>query len=457
MGLKARLGLVVLSGGLLALCFAPIGWWPLVVVALPPLFLAMRGATAREAFYLGLGHGFVLYGATLSWLFGIFGAATVALLYILGFFTGIFCLLLRALNRRRWSPYATVLMIAALWTGVEFYRSEVFFLRFPWMSTGSSMGPTYLLPVVGVYGTTFLIVLAAAGLLYRKTWRMGMALSLALLAFGAFRPGRVEPAAEKSLTVTVVQSEEGFLETNAELARSTAGQQPDLVVWPEYSIRYDVRQRPSDMEKLKALCAELDATLVLGTKTIVGKGDRDWRSTALTMDADGVVGEYYKARPVPFFNDGIPGTEFDPIQTRLGPIGTAVCFDCDNTTVARDITARGAEFFAVPIFDAESWGPVQHVQHAALISLRAVENGRWFACAASSGVSQIIDPHGQIHAALPLMKPGATAARIERRTGLTVYTRFGWLLPWIALGITVGFTLLAIGMAFLEKRRAKQG
>jgi len=453
MALKARLGLVLLSAGVLVVCFPPFGAWPLVVMGLVPLLLAMQGATWRQAFCLGLLHGLLLYAGTLHWLLGIFAIAFVPLLCILAFFTAVFCLLLGTVNRRGWPPYVTVLLAATLWTGLEFYRCEVFLLRFPWISMGSAIPPTHLLPLVGVYGTTFLIVLASAGLFYRETWRVAAGLAIALLAFGVLHPRPVELAADEGLAVTVVQSEEGFLDSYADLARSEQQNHPDLVLWPEYSLPYDVRQRPWDMDRLKTLCAELDATLVLGTQTVVGPGTKEWRNTALTMTADGVLGEYYKARPVHFFNDGIAGTAFAPIQTPCGAIGTPVCFDCDNATVVRDMTMRGAEWFAVPIFDAQDWGATQHLQHGALFRLRAAENGRWFACAASSGVSQVIDPHGQVHASLPLMAPGAFTSRVGRRTGFTIYSRVGWLLPWCALLYTVGYIFFAATVA-LRKRKA---
>jgi len=252
-----------------------------------------------------------------------------------------------------------------------------------------------------------------------------------------------------------VQSEEGFLDSYAELTRSEQQNHPDLVLWPEYSLPYDVRQRPWDMDRLKTLCGELDAVLVLGTQTVIGPGTKEWRNTALTMAADGVLGEYYKARPVHFFNDGIAGTTFAPVQTRCGAIGTPVCFDCDNATVVRDMTMRGAEWFAVPIFDAQDWGATQHLQHGALFRLRAAENGRWFACAASSGVSQVIDPHGQVHASLPLMAPGAFTSRVGRRTDFTIYSRVGWLLPWCALLCAVGYSFFAAAVA-LRKRNLPQ-
>ena len=48
----------------------------------------------------------------------------------------------------------------------------------------------------------------------------------------------------------------------------------------------------------------------------------EWYNTALIVGGNGVLGEYYKNRPVHFFKDGMPGKSFDPIDTPLGKIGT---------------------------------------------------------------------------------------------------------------------------------------
>jgi apolipoprotein N-acyltransferase len=194
----------------------------------------------------------------------------------------------------------------------------------------------------------------------------------------------------------------------------------------------------------------MEVLLIVGTKTVVGDGDRDWRNTALVLDKGRVLGEYYKARPVHFFNDGIPGREFTPMQTRLGAFGTPVCFDCDYTEVARRMVQLGAEYFLVPSFDARHWSANQHWQHAVLFRLRAAENARWLAVAASSGVSQIVDPHGRVHASLPLMERGHLVYRIGRNKRKTVFTLVGWLFPWLTLACSSLMVAFA-GIAFVVK------
>ncbi len=450
-----RLALVFLSAVLLPLCFPPLGWWPLVLLVFPCLFLASTNTTPGRAYHLGLLHGIIGYGITLHWFFHIFSVAAIALFVIMGFFTAVFCLLFNFFEKRVKSPLLNMLLAATLWTGIEFFRSELFFLRFPWITPGSSLGPTVLSPVLGVYGMSFLVVAASVGFMRRKTIPLALLLSLCITGMEVFRPGRAEPDETKGIAVAVVQSEDCMLESYVDLTRTVRKESPDLIVWPECALPYDVRKVADDFSVLTNLCAEMDAILVFGTRTVVGPGRKDWYNTALILDWHGVLGEYYKARPVHLFNDGIPGDEFEPIQTDLGAFSTPICFDCDYSEVTRKMVELGAEYFAVPSFDAQSWSAIQHFQHALLFELRAAETARWLACAASSGVSQIIDPHGNVHASLPPMETGVLTYRIGKSQHRTIFTRVGWLFPWLTLGCSV--VLLAYAAITLITRKCDEG
>lgn len=437
--LTVQLALVVSSASLLALSFPPLGWWPLVIPALAVLFSAIENTPPKTAFYLGMIHGVAVYGISLHWFFNIFGVASITFYALMALFIAIFCSLRTFFQRFNRSPFLNILFAALLWTAIEYYRCELFFLRFAWITPGSALGPTALSPLVGVYGASFLVATASASFLYRKTIPLAFVLTCSILALVLLRPAPLELEPDSSLLATVVQSEDCFIDPYLELSRAAKPHKPDLIVWPEHALPYDVRKNRQDFDLLKKLCTEMDSVLVLGCKTITGPtefagvGDRNWYNTALVINRDGVLGEYYKARPVHFFNDGIAGEEIEAIITPLGKIGTPICFDCDYTEIARKMAARGAELFAVPSYDAESWSITQHLQHSMFFRLRAAENARWIVCAASSGVSQIIDPHGHVRASIDAMKTGVASHAVELNTHKTFFTRHGWLFPWFAI------------------------
>ena len=268
----------------------------------------------------------------------------------------------------------------------------------------------------------------------KKTIPYGAGLSVILLFLGIFHPPQIEASKENGITVSLIQSEQCNLVAYQNLTESVLSRNPDIIVWPEHSLPYDVRQDPKqNIEILKNISRESGALLIVGTHTKISAKPRDWYNTALAVDNGEIAGEYYKIQPVHFFNDGVPGNSFEPMETEKGIFAAPICFDCDYTSIARHMVMAGAEFFIVPSFDARSWSRIQHLQHAELFRMRAAETGRWIAVAASSGVSQIIDPHGNTHQKLDTLDKGVITGNIAPRQVLTFYTRFGWLLPWLCI------------------------
>jgi apolipoprotein N-acyltransferase len=319
------------------------------------------------------------------------------------------------------------------WSALEFIRAELFPLRFPWMTAGLAVGPNALLPWIGVYGAGLLVV-AAAALLARGQWHLA-GLPMAVLVAAVFvmprhaAPGRDDPMAVRvgGLQLEVVSLTE-LMNRTRELPADV-----QFVVWPEYAVPYDLRKNARDWQWVQELCAERNLTLTLGTQVRPDGYEGPWRNIALTLDADGERGEHTKVHTVHFFDDGTPGRDALPVRTAFGTVGTPICFDCDYEGVVRRMVMAGAEVLIVPIMDAASWTARQHDQHAELFRVRACENGRWIFACASSGISQIIDPSGKVHARLDALEQGPLVGTVARRSGLTPYTRFGWLLPWVVL------------------------
>jgi apolipoprotein N-acyltransferase len=108
----------------------------------------------------------------------------------------------------------------------------------------------------------------------------------------------------------------------------------------------------------------------------------------------------------------------------------------------------------VPSMDAARWGVWQRLQHAELFRIRAAENARWMLVASSSGITQIIDPNGHVHASLPPLKDGVLTGVLQRSTKQTFYTRFGWLAPWFMLGAAVVWWIALLLPGAAAKKKA---
>ena len=434
-GFPARCLLSVVSGGLYALAFPPLGWGWLVIPGLAGLLLALRDQQAGRARFLGFLHGITAYSVSLFWLFGMFGNMAIALWMILSAFTVLFAWFQGIAGKRGWVWWKLAGFTAINWSAWEFIRAEVFPLKFPWMTAGLAMGPNVLLPWIGVYGVSVVVMFAVA-LLAMGRWKPAILPSTVLIAATLLCSPLPEPAAGDSQSVKAagLQWESVSFDTFVAETRKL----PDdvrHVVWPEYAVPFDVRKDPEDWERLHALCRERNITLTLGTQSRPDK--YSWRNIALTVDPEGVIGEHNKNHIVHFFDDGIAGKTAKSIPTRHGKIGTPICFDGDYEDVIRRMTKDGAEMFFIPTMDAASWGAAQHDQHAALSRIRACENGRWILVCATSGVSQVIDANGQLHARLPALAEGVITGTLRRESSLTFYTRFGWVMPWLVLCLAV--------------------
>ena len=123
-----RILLVMFSALLGVLSFPPFSFTFLSILAWLPLLVAINGTSVRVATRLGVLHGLVFYGATLSWLTEVFYTMPymiIPLVFTMAFFTGIFGLLVsyvyQLCNNAWWRP----VLCGVLWAGVEFFSVRV--------------------------------------------------------------------------------------------------------------------------------------------------------------------------------------------------------------------------------------------------------------------------------------------------------------------------------------------
>ncbi len=442
MTIRVRYMLVVVSGLVGAAALLPLGWWPLLLVVWPLWLAALRGAGRRHGRYLGLVQGIVFYGVGLSWMDSIFQQAAWGLWLILALFSWLVGAIIGEVSARH--PRASWLAVyaALVASAVEFVRSELFFLRFPWQTNGLGLGPTWLSPWIGVYGAGFLVLLAGGMLISGRKYQTlaGAALTFTLLALGCFRPPSVTETTPP-IPALAVQSEGCDFYSYHEMTEARPFSK-GIILWPEYAASFDIQSNPKAFGMALDLVRERDATLIFGTEKDLG-GDSHYNQ-ALTLDASGVIGSHYKNHPVPFMSDGLKGRLALPVSTRFGKIGTPICFDCDFTECVRRMTAAGAEAFAVPSMDAARWPARQHLQHAEIFRHRALENNRWMLVCATSGLSQLIDPHGNRIAQLPMLKDGCLETTLFLRSDTTFFTRAGWLFPWAVCALALITTPFAL-------------
>src|SRR5438552_7806944 len=199
------------AGALLAAAFPPYNLPYLLPVGFAVFLYQLRGGlTPRLGFYIGFACGAVYFGATIFWLFNLFGAAAISLIAIAAVFPGLFGALTVWLGRRL--PRVPVWLLGAiLWTGIEYYRSEPFVLNFGWMGFGYGLVefplPALLASCIGSYGVTFLVA-ALSGLIaeawLRRRYRVYTGLIAAWIALLLIPLS--QPRMERPLHVRLVQA-----------------------------------------------------------------------------------------------------------------------------------------------------------------------------------------------------------------------------------------------------------
>ncbi|MBI5365836.1 MAG: hypothetical protein HZA54_02265 [Planctomycetes bacterium] len=450
----------VVSAVLLALAFPPVdaGW--LAWFALVPLLLTLERTQPASAFMLWFAAGMLLVGLSLHWFHDIFGPLALILCALVAAFYGIYGALAAA-GVRRFGTSFLLWGAPALWVVCEHFRSELWPLRFAWLGLGYSQhaqpGLLQAAAVAGVYGLSFLVVLANAAL--AVGWRTGtprrrlataVGVVVALAAGEGLGRQRVGTA-EAPLAVACVQGEGLGLAGFRRAIQRTAGLRPDarLFVLPEYTTFSLVSPGQGPLAGFAALANNLGVHILFGGKQAC-TGEGAYRNTAFLVAPDGRVGTQAQSQPIQFFDDGLPAERRVPLTTPWGPVGVLICYDLDFPGFARELVQGGAELLLAPTMDVREWGETQHAQHFAMPPLRAVETGRFVVRCASSGISGIFDPFGRVVGRLDGGADGdSLVGMVGFRSNRTLYLSGGWVFPWLCWMVAVA----AAGWAVVRRAR----
>lgn len=381
----------------------------LIGVFLFGLLQLTRLATGRQAFYAGLATGVLCYAPHLVFFWTIFGAVAAALWLVLAFWIGLFVLLARA-TRRQFGLRVAALLVPCVWLGLEYFRSELYYLRFSWLTAGfafAGIASPVGLAALGVYGLGFLLMALAAVVWVcpgRSALWTGLGLLLAVSALGRLPlpPRTAEDTGGRRVKIAGMQMEfpgpVEILTALDELAR--AHPDAELLFLSEYTFDGPIPDR------VRAWCQSRGKHLLAGGKDLLPEGQ--YYNTAFVIDPRGeIVFRQPKSVPIQFFNDGLPAPAQRTWSSPWGRIGIPTCYDLSYTRVVDAFVRDGAQALLVPTMDTVVWGRYQHELHARVAPVRAAEHGVPIFRLASSGISQVVNRQGRVLATAPF--PGDRA------------------------------------------------
>lgn len=401
----------------LAFTFARAGF--LVSVFLFCMFSLSRAPSRRAAIYTGAALGIVLYAPHLGFFFRIFGFAAVALWMVMAFWTSLF-LFLSNMCVRRCERSCSAVAVPVIWLGQEFFRSELYYLRFSWLAAGYAFSdrPGHVpLSLVGVYGAGFVLMLLS-GLLHLIPRKAAVSLGVtALIALSVLNnlPPRGGPGPGGGPLFVGVQLEDPTVDQVVEHLDRAIGRHPDadLVVLSEYSFHRGVP------EAVRRWCRNNQRHLILGSVDHPRGAAGGRYNTAFVVAPDGEVAfKQAKSVPVQFFQDGLPAARQDVWDSPWGKVGICICYDLSYTRVTDRLVRMGARVIVVPTMDVERWGEAEHTLAARVAPIRAAEYGLPVFRLASSGISQVVRADGVETARAPFPGQGEImAARITMADG----------------------------------------
>jgi apolipoprotein N-acyltransferase len=354
------------AGGLSALGFAPLGWWPLTLgcfALLMHLVWTAPGwrAAAARGYWFGAGH----FTVGLNWIAGSFQYqdnmphwlgwfAVVALALYLAVYPAICAGLAHAVTPAQagvtGNSLSFAIIFAAFWIITEWLRATVF-TGFAWNPLAVALVPQPWLAgiaaLIGTYGLSAIAILLA-GLIWlvvqrqfgKAFWLAAISGGAALASIFANPSGHTDTnLAGKARLIRVVQPNIGQQDKHkeaydvvnfAKLAGLTGkpGAEPRLILWPEAAVPDYLGEGDAEAlaarQKLVSLIGPKDVLLTGAVKletrevrrgayiesTVIGARNSLF---ALTPDAK-IVARYDKSHLVPY-------GEYLPMQSVLSAIG----------------------------------------------------------------------------------------------------------------------------------------
>jgi apolipoprotein N-acyltransferase len=389
-----------------------------------------------------------------------------------------------------------VLAASPVWIATELGRQYVWD-GFPWALLGYSqvtwLPIAQLASVTGVYGLSALLALAAASAAHavvatgRRCWYpVGATLALVAVcgSWGQWRLSRSdllasgEPVRTAVLQANIAQEDkwnpafaDAITDRYLTMTRQALAQGATFVMWPESSTPFFFEHDLVRGAAIRRLAAEGKATLLIGSDQIEPvraepgrtKPGRLLYNAAFLVQPDGRVGavyrkmhlvpfgEYVPAQRLLFFakpiveavSDFAPGTEAVMLPVGAHRASTAICYEVIYASLMRQFVVQGSELLTTITNDAWYGRSSAAFQHWEQASLRAIENGRYLARAANTGISGFVDPYGRVLQKSDLFEQVLLVDDLRFISERTIYSRTGDLVAWLSLAGTLAALMAA--------------
>ena len=481
-------------GMLIPLGFAPFHLPGAAILGLSLLYNQIQQSTPRKAFFQGLAFGLGLFGLGVSWvsisihnyghlpLIFAYLITSIFVLY-LALFPALCALLFKILQYPRSSPLNKGLLFSALWCVSEYLRATCM-TGFPWLLLGFGQIDTplqYLLPLIGIYGISFLAVLAACCLaqagrkLKSKVWLL--AFIIILVGPEVLKHKQWSQLDKQSISVGVIQGNLSMrdkwdetlfwkiIEHYQDALQQLMGKK-QIILLPESAIPLPAAYIQDFLHDLHQQATKSNTAILLGIPEEIpslheiSSNDAAYYNTLSTLGA--ATGIYRKQHLVPF-GEYLPAflshmfTKLNLFMSNMQagnpqqalvkahqhPFATLICYELAYPKLLRQQLPNAQ--WIVSLSDdgwfGHSLASYQHLQMAQALSILT---SRYQIVANNDGLSSIITHQGIFSHTLPAFTSGILEGNIYPASGKT---------PWVTWGDTpiLGLSVLMMLWGLLKK------
>ncbi len=457
----------------------------------PALSRVEGSVPAMRAFTLGLITGVVYFVGTTYWTGTVlqqFGGVPIYLALI--------AMLLLALYLALFPAFTALIMARliggiglralflapAVWVATEYLRGYLLG-GFPWVPLGNSqvtvLPVAQLASITGVYGLSALVAFVSASLAYAvlAAGRARLAgFGAAAIAIGVVAAWGLVRISDGSLTREGTTLRVGLIQGNIAqedkwnprearrifttyiaMTREAVQRGAEFVIWPESSTPFMFEEDDVGEAAVRDLARELRVPILLGSDQVDRSGNViRLYNAAFLITPEGETGAVYRkihlvpfGEYIPFKNllyfvsplverlaDFAPGTSMVMLPVGAHQVNTAICYEVVYPSLIREAVLGGSQLLTTITNDGWYGSSSAPYQHFELASMRAIEQGRYLARAANTGISGIVDPYGRVLQRSAIFEEVGLVGEARVLTSRTVYATIGDVVAYASLVLT---------------------
>jgi apolipoprotein N-acyltransferase len=139
-----------------------------------------------------------------------------------------------------------------------------------------------------------------------------------------------------------------------------------------------------------------------------------------------------------------PGTQMVMLPIGSHLTSTAICYEVVYPGLIREAVNSGSELLTTITNDGWYGYSSAPYQHFSMASMRAIEQGRYLARAANTGISGVVDPYGRVVQQSTIFEQVGIVQQVRLLKSRTLYSVLGDAIAYISIAL-IAAALLTVG------------